>query len=147
MIIRRVEEGDAAAWESMREILWPSSPGEHADEIARFFAGDRREPAEVFLAIDDEGAAVGFAEVSIRSIAEGCDSEGVAYLEGWYVAEGKRRERIGAALVAAFEDWGREQGCSEVASDCELGNDVSAAAHRSLGFEETARLICFRKAL
>jgi aminoglycoside 6'-N-acetyltransferase I len=49
--------------------------------------------------------------------------------------------------VKAAEEWARVQGCTELASDTEIGNDVSAAAHERLGFAEVNRIICFRKAL
>lgn len=147
MLIQPVQPGDAADWERMRQTLWPSEPGEHAEEIASFFGGDRRDPAEVLLAIDDSGQPVGFAEVSIRQYAEGCSTDRVAYLEGWFVEEGWRRKGVGAALVAAVEEWGRAQGCVELASDTEIHNLVSEAAHRALGFEEVERIVCFRKRL
>jgi aminoglycoside 6'-N-acetyltransferase I len=147
MLIRLIQPSDAADWERMRQALWPSEPGEHAEEIASFFAGDRRDPAEVLLAIDGSGRAIGFAEVSIRQYAEGCDSDRVAYLEGWFVEEAQRRKRVGAALVAAVEAWGRAQGCTELASDTEIDNTGSAAAHRALGFSEVERIVCFRKDL
>jgi aminoglycoside 6'-N-acetyltransferase I len=131
----------------MRQSLWPSAPGEHAGEIAAFFGGDRSDPAEAFIALDDGGRAIGFAEVSIRPYAEGCHSGRVAYLEGWFVEEASRRQGVGATLVAAVEEWGRAQGCTELGSDAEIHNAASAAAHRSLGFTEVERIICFRKAL
>jgi hypothetical protein len=34
-----------------------------------------------------------------------------------------------------------------MASDAELNNDVSLAAHLSLGFEAVERQVCFRKSL
>jgi aminoglycoside 6'-N-acetyltransferase I len=147
MVIRPIQPEDAAAWEDMRQALWPSAPGEHAREITAFFGGARREPAEVLLAIDDGGRPVGFAEVSIRAIAEGCLSDRVAYLEGWFVVDAARREGIGAALVRAAEDWGRAQRCTELGSDTEIDNVSSAAAHRALGFTEVGRIICYRKPL
>lgn len=147
MLIRLIQPTDAADWERMREALWPAKPGEHAEEIASFFAGHRRDPAEVLLAIDDSGSVIGFAEVSIRQYAEGCSTDRVAYLEGWFVEEGWRRKGVGAALAAAVGDWGRAQGCTELASDTEIHNLVSEAAHRALGFEEVDRIVCFRKGL
>ncbi len=131
----------------MRQALWPSSENEHATAIAAFFQGDRRNPAEVFVAFDEEDQPIGFAEVSIRNYAEGCDSDRVAYLEGWYVELPARLKGVGAALVKKAEDWGRSQGCIEFGSDTEIDNPGSAAAHRSLGFSETDRIICFRKVL
>jgi len=145
--IRRVERGDAAHWERMRQTLWPSPPGEHAQEIASFFSGDRSNPAEVLVAVDDSSRAVGFAEVSIRPYAEGCCSGRVAYLEGWFVDEASRRKGVGAALLNAAEEWGRAQGCTELGSDTEICNLDSAAVHRALGFSEMERIICFRKTL
>ena len=136
MTIRTVRPEDSRAWERMREALWPSAPGEHAAEIDGFFASDRRDPAEVFLAFDDSGRAIGFADVSIRSHAEGCEPGRIAYLEGWYVEPRSRRQGVGAAMVAAAEGWALERGCSEFASDAEWDNQASAAAHRALGFED-----------
>jgi aminoglycoside 6'-N-acetyltransferase I len=131
----------------MRQRLWPSPDGEHAGEIARYFAGHVTNPADVLLAIDEAQRAVGFVELSIRPYAEGCYSGCVAYLEGWFVEEAARRSGIGRQLVTAAEAWARAQGCTEIASDAALDNAVSAAAHRSLGFEETGRIICYRKSL
>jgi aminoglycoside 6'-N-acetyltransferase I len=112
-----------------------------------FFSGERGRPAEVFVAIEVSGEAVGFAEVSIRPYAEGCYSGRVAYLEGWFVETTARGKGIGTALVTAAEDWGRARGCTELASDTELANAASASAHEALGFVEIERIICFRKAL
>lgn len=146
-IIRRVNADDAAAWLRMREALWPDETGSHAQEIQDFLAGRLNMPLEVLLAVDEEGTPLGFVELSIRAYAEDCLTDRVAYLEGWYVVPGARRQGIGAALVKAAEDWGRAQGCTEFASDALLDNDVSAAAHRALGFEETVQIRCFKKSL
>ncbi len=146
--VRGVTREDEAAWLRMRQALWPDyGSGWHATEIEQFFAGKLNMPLEVLLAVDDSGAAVGFAELNIRAYAEGCFTERVAYLEGWYVEPDARRRGVGRALVTAAEAWARALGCTEFASDAEIDNDVSAAAHRALGFEETAQIRCFRKTL
>ena len=147
MLIRTIQAADAAEWEQMRQTLWPSRPGEHGREIAAFFGGDRRDPAEVLLAVDEEGRTVGFAEVTLRSHAEGCRPGRIAYLEAWFVDEAHRRRGVGSALIAAVEAWARSEGCSELGSDTEIDNMRSAAAHRALGFDEVVRIACFRKAL
>jgi aminoglycoside 6'-N-acetyltransferase I len=147
MVIRPVHESDAEEWARLREKLWPAAPGEHASEISAFFHGNKRIAAQVFVALDESARTIAFAEVSIRSQAEGCESDRVAYLEGWFVDETHRGKGVGAALVRAVEAWGSAEGCTELASDTEIENHAGAAAHRALGFEEAGRVICFRKAL
>ena len=148
MLVRRAVPSDSSQWAALRQALWPpEEPGEHEREIAAFFAGTLHDVADVFLAIDESGRAVGFAEVSLRSHAESCHSTPVAYLEGWFVDEAVRRSGVGAALIEAVEAWGRSQGCHEMASDTELDNVISQQAHQALGFEEVDRVVCFRKFL
>ena len=71
----------------------------------------------------------------------------VGYLEGWYVADAHRREGHGAALLRAAEDWARSQGCTEMASDTWLDNEVSQRAHAALGFEVVDRVVNYKKRL
>ena len=148
MIVRPVLADDAAAWLAMRVALWPEGTAEsHGQEIERFLAGELNMPLAVLVAADDSASLVGFAELSIRPYAEDCVTDRVAYLEGWYVIPEMRGRGIGRALVVAAEDWARAQGCTEFASDAELANLDSAAAHKALGFIETVQLRCFRKDL
>ena len=151
--IRQVQPGDAARWVALRSALWPEgSPDEHAAEVAAFFGGPARPgllPEAVFVAEETGGGSrlIGFAEISRRAYAEGCDSSPVAYLEGWYVAPERRRRGIGRALVARAEAWARSVGCTEFASDALADNLVSAEAHRALGFDEVEVVRCFRKSI
>jgi aminoglycoside 6'-N-acetyltransferase I len=131
----------------MRHALWPDEGDSHAREIEDFLAGRLRQPLGVLVAVDDMGAVVGFAELSIRTYAEDCVTDRVAYLEGWYVEPQARRGGVGRALVSAAEDWGRAQGCTEFGSDALLDNAIGAAAHRAVGFDETVQIRCFRKVL
>ena len=146
--VRNARPNDAASWLRMRLALWPDgTEGEHREEIERFFAGKAREPSAVLLAENVAGDAIGFAELSIRAYAEGCQTDRVAFLEGWYVVPEARGHDVGRALVAAAEDWGRSEGCREFGSDAEADNEESAAAHRALGFTEVGLIRCFRKDL
>ena len=54
---------------------------------------------------------------------------------------------VARALVRSLESRGRAAGCSELASDAVLGNRTSHALHQALGFDETGRVVYFRKAL
>ena len=124
-----------------------SQPGEHAGEIESYFAGNLAEPVEVLLAFNERGEAIGFIELSIRAYAEGCISDRVAFIEGWYVEPAERRQGVGAALVRAAESWARSQGCSDLASDSEIDNHASIAAHLALGFADAGTIRCFKKSL
>jgi aminoglycoside 6'-N-acetyltransferase I len=146
--VRPATPADRAAWLPLRHALWPEAGlAEHAREIDDYFAGRDTLVVQVLLAETRDGRACGFVELSLRPYAEGCSSSPVAYLEGWYVAPEGRRRGAGAALIRASEGWARGRGCTEFASDALLTNDVSAAAHRALGFEEVEQIRCFRKAL
>lgn len=146
--IRTVTAADGDDWCRLRLALWPDgTAAQHRQDIDRFFAGDRREPAEVFLALAADTGAVGFAELSIRNIVDSCCTDRVAYLEGWYVEPQSRRQGIGAALIRVAEQWAARQGCTEFGSDSEIDNDVSYTAHLRAGFEETGRVRTFRKKL
>jgi aminoglycoside 6'-N-acetyltransferase I len=146
--VRPVQAGDSAAWLRLRRALWPEgSESEHAHEIAAFFGGQVSDPLAALVAADAAHGVLGFVELSIRRYAEGCATDRVAYLEGWYVVPELRREGIGTALVRAAETWARAQGCTEFASDAECSNEASAAAHAALGFAEVGHIRCFRKAL
>jgi len=146
--IRPAKAADAGDWLRMRQSLWPEDePGGHREEIDRYFGGRRREPLEVLLALDAHGAIVGFAELSIRNIVDSCSTDRVGYLEGWYVEPHMRRRGVGRALIEAAERWAMDQGCTEFGSDVLVDNEGSIAAHEALGFEETARVCCFRKDL
>ena len=152
MRIRPVTSDDAEAWATMRAALWPEgSLAEHREEVRRFLAEPREGPGtmpEAVLVAESEGAGsalVGFAEVSRRLYAEGCETSPVGFLEGWYVAPEQRRSGVGRALVAAAERWAEALGCREFASDALAENAASALAHRALGFEEVEVIRCFRK--
>jgi aminoglycoside 6'-N-acetyltransferase I len=147
LLIRPVEPADAPVWRRLRESLWPDESGAHAREIAAYFAAPRTNPLEVLLACLGSGAPVAFVELSIRPYAEGCTTDRVAFVEGWFVEPEHRGRGVGAALIAAAEEWGRASRCTELASDTQLWNDASIAAHHALGFEEVERLVCFRKSL
>lgn len=144
--IRAAQVDDAADWERLRQRLWPSAAGEHAGEIQDYFMGRHDNPAEVLLALTG-GRCVGFAEFGIRPYAEDCYSGRVAFLEGIYVELSHRRHGIAAALIRAGEDWGRRQGCTELASDSEIGNTASTGVHEKAGFTEVNRIVCYRKPL
>lgn len=131
----------------MRAALWPDGTrAEHTGDVASFFF-EENPATHCLLAVDSNDQPIGFVELSIRSYAEGCDTDRVGYLEGWYVVPAWRQQGIGRALVIASETWARQCGCTEFASDTPLSNRRSRQAHLALGFTEVERVVCFRKRL
>ncbi len=120
-VIRRAELQDLSEVAEMCHRLWPEDCAEeHARDLAPLLAGKSPGPLPmaIFVAQDPECRIVGFIEAGLRSHADGCNPiRPVGYIEGWYVAPESRRRRVGAKLVAAAEDWARDQGCLEMASD------------------------------
>ena len=91
---------------------------------------------------------IGFAQCSLRrDYVEGTSTSPVGYLEGVFIEEPYRKSGYARELLTACENWAKQQGCTEFASDCELTNDTSLAFHLAVGFEEANRIICFRKTL
>jgi aminoglycoside 6'-N-acetyltransferase I len=149
--IRLAQAVDADELVAMRVLLWPeSSPEEQQREIEVWLirGGAGTLPAVILVAEDEAGGLSGFVEVGLRSHADGCDTaQPVGYVEGWFVRDGQRGRGIGAKLMRAAEQWSREHGCLEMASDALIENQASQDAHRALGFGEVDRCVHFRKPL
>ncbi len=143
--IRRATYEDKADWLRMRQGLWPEAPIEYLD----FDLDDRLADPEyaVFVASDEDGKLVGFIEAGLREYGEGCETSPVGYIEAWYVDEHLRGQKLGKDLVRTAEQWAREKGMVEMASDTWLENETSIAAHLKLGYEEAERLVHFLRRL
>ena len=145
-IIRPVTEKDISEWFRLRKLLWDESTDEeHKAEMLDIY--EHTDSQLVLVAQLDTGKLVGFLEASIRPFVEDCHSDYVGYLEGWFVEPEFRKFGIGRRLVKGAENWARSKGCEEMASDSEIGNDLSLKAHLKLGYEETSRLVHLRKDL
>ena len=147
MGVRPIASGDLEVWCRMRRALWPdAAPAELLEEAEAYFRGARPLQA-VFLGVAPSGEPSGMLELSLRSVAEGCRTTPVFYVEGWYVLPEARRRGMGRALMAAAETWAGEGGDTEIASDALIDSLLSERAHRALGFLEVERAIHFRKDL
>ncbi|WP_043811260.1 aminoglycoside 6'-N-acetyltransferase [Rubrivivax gelatinosus] len=130
-----------ADWLHLRQALWPAADAaEHLHEMQSQLAEPERYAQ--FLARDDDGAALGLAEASIRQdYVNGTDGSPVGFLEGLYVVPEARRQGVSRPLVDAVAAWARSRGCAELASDTALDNLAGQALHERLGFEETERVV------
>ncbi len=144
--IRALRESDLSEWLRLRKMLWDETPeNDHRDEMVDII--EHPDTQCVIVADKGDGTLVGFLEVSIRPFVEDCETDHVGYLEGWFVENDARLQGIGANLVKHAENWAKQKGCSEIASDAEVGNELSLSAHTALGYGVTSRLVHLRKVL
>lgn len=144
-MICRAKREEAASAAKLAVKMWTSHTlAEMTEEFETLIANPE---CAVFLAME-AGEAIGFAQCQLRhDYVEGTESSPVGYLEGIFVEAAYRRHGLSKTLLSACEDWAKKMGCSEFASDCELGNEESLAFHLAIGFEEMNRIICFAKKL
>jgi aminoglycoside 6'-N-acetyltransferase I len=143
--VARAGAEDVADWLAMRNALWPHAAAENPDEMAAILSDAN---LVAFIARDEGDRPLGFAEASIRrDYVNGCDTSPVGFLEGIYVVESARRRGVARQLVASVAEWSREQDCRELASDAAIDNDASHQMHAALGFNETERVVYFRRLL
>ena len=138
-----VQEAKAAA--ELALILWP-------DKALETFIQEMTElimhPEAAIMLAYNAKEAVGFAQCQLRhDYVEGTSTSPVGYLEGLYVKEAFRKQGMARELTRACEEWAKEKGCREFASDCELENGESINMHLRLGFREANRVVCFTKKL
>ncbi len=144
-MIRKATIEDALSVARLAIQMWRDNTLEGLwDEMAEIISSQE---SAVFLLYDGE-EAVGFAQCQLRhDYVEGTDSSPVGYLEGIFVEEAYRNKGYAKELLKQCENWAKDMGCTEFASDCELENTGSLAFHLKMGFEEANRVICFTKRL
>lgn len=148
MPIQSATLSDIERWVELRARLWDDTTyDQHMEEVATMLA----RPSGEFVAFLDVADATGiraFAEAALRrDHVNGCETSPVAFLEGIYVRPEFRGAGIGRDLLKSVQSWAQEQGCAELASDADLGNVASHGFHSATGFEETERVVYFRKRL
>ena len=125
----------------------------HPDESAELFERELAqwtslpEPYFCFLAVSDAGEPIGMVAARVRNYAEGAPNLQAPYLEDLWVAPGHRRRGVARALLAAIEEWARQQGYGWLGSDALIDNLDSHRWHSAAGFAEVERLVVFGKDL
>jgi aminoglycoside 6'-N-acetyltransferase I len=149
LTIRMARRDDFERLVQLWNALWPEhDPREDDAELKKVFDGTASSLPLVNIVAEKGAELVGFVLSGLRSHANGCDqTRPVGFIEGWYVLDAHRRGGIGKALIAAAEDWARQLGCREMASDALVGNKLSKIAHERLGYAVANECVDFRKAL
>lgn len=136
---------DAPIIAQMALKMWTSHT---IDEMVKDFENIIGQEESVVFLLTVEHRAVGFAQCQLRhDYVEGTKSSPVGYLEGIFVEQEVRHKGYAKELLAKCEEWAKEKGCMEFASDCELDNAGSLDFHLKTGFSEANRIICFIKQL
>lgn len=139
MSIVKVEKENILDWATLCNNLWAEVTVEAMiDEFA-----NGKYQNEYLFKLNNE--YIGFISLSIRNeYVEGkINANPVGYLEGIYVKPKYRRKGIASKLVEFAKAWSLNNGCSMLASDCELDNEASRAFHKKLGFEEEGIIVHF----
>jgi aminoglycoside 6'-N-acetyltransferase I len=143
--VRIMGHDDRAEWLALRVLLWPDARAqEHANWIADMLDDH---DTWAFIAETTNGSIAGFAEVTVRKFANGCETQPVPFLEGIWVRDGFRRQKVGARMIQHIEAIFAGLGYREIGSDVLLENLESQAAHVAWGFSETERVVYYRKDL
>jgi aminoglycoside 6'-N-acetyltransferase I len=147
MIIERCTSERFEDWIRLRQALWPDDT---LEEHRRYAAStlDRPDETVAYLARDEGGNVVAFAEATLRrDYVNGCTTSPVGFLEGLYVQVPYRGRGLARLLCQTLERWAADLGCTEFASDALLHNEAGQRAHEALGFEETERVVYYVKRL
>ena len=142
-MVKKAATGDSRALAEMAVQMW----GSHTiDELeAEFIETLNDEKAAFFIKYAND-LPVGFAQCGLRTdYVEGTESSPVGYLEGVFIEADYRKSGYAKELLLACEQWAKNMGCTEFASDCELDNVGSLKFHLAMGFDEVNRIICFKK--
>ncbi|WP_294985698.1 aminoglycoside 6'-N-acetyltransferase [uncultured Fenollaria sp.] len=142
-MIREMIISDAPALAAMAIKIWDS---DDKDELEQEFIDMTHDKESTCFIKFIDAKAIGFANASLsHDYVEGCETSTVVYLEAIYVDKEYRLLGYAKDLVNRCEEWGREQGAKEFASDCILTNNDSYKFHIAIGFKEVNRIICFKK--
>ncbi|ULQ55822.1 GNAT family N-acetyltransferase [Flavihumibacter rivuli] len=118
------------------------------EEETPYYTALMNAPDELCLLAKEGDHYVGFLHLSTRKdYVEGADELPIAYIEGIYVQPHHQHKGIARRLVSAGEEWARQMGLKQLASDTEWNNTSSIAFHQQIGFHEAGRIVCFIKSL
>jgi len=143
MEIVKIDTNNFSEFVNMAHLLFPKESREHLCDIYnKAFATDRE--FGYFWQIENKFA--GIMHISIRhEYVNGTDGSPVVFIEAIYVLPQYRKMGIGKHLLKFAENFAKERGIKQIASDCYTDNAESESFHKACGFEEKERVICFAK--
>ncbi|HHX00887.1 MAG TPA: GNAT family N-acetyltransferase [Acholeplasmataceae bacterium] len=100
----------------------------------------------IFFGATFNNYLIGFIQISIRTdYVNGSTTSPVGFIEGIFVDENYRKKGIARKLVDRAVSYFKNEGIKEIASDVLIDNIDSQNFHKSIGFEEIERVVCYIK--
>jgi predicted N-acetyltransferase YhbS len=136
LTVREARGSDAEALASLlTELGYPDEPARVAARAAELAA----DAASIVLVAEDGAGVIGFVAASAMPLLH--EDGSWCRLSALAVAEGRRGEGVGRALVEAAETFARSRGCryAEVTSGDRPEREAAHLFYRALGYEEVSR--------
>ena len=142
-MVRKATKDDGRILAKMAVRMWDRHT---IEELEMEFTETLNDAKAAFFIKYVDGLPIGFAQCGLRTdYVEGTESSPVGYLEGIFVQANYRGNGYAKELLWNCENWAKQMGCAEFASDCELDNIGGLKFHIAMGFVEANRIICFKK--
>ena len=130
-------------WTDLAILLFPDTTFEEEFELHKEILESDN---EMGLLYEKDGLYVGFMHLSIRTdYVNGTETSPVVFIEAIYVLPDYRKQGIGREFLEYAEQFAKEKGIKQLASDCFTDNYLSESFHKNCGFVEKERVICFVK--
>ena len=143
MSIVHVSEKNLKEYVDLAMLLFPDEDYSEEYEMYKEAFKTDKEMGYLYQA---DNKYVGMMHLSIRSdYVNGTDTSPVLYLEAIYVLSEYRKSGIARKFIEFAEETAKQKGITQLASDCLLENHASELFHKSCGFREEERVICFVK--
>jgi len=143
MKIITVDDQNIKEFVELSHLLFPE---ETYDELLDIYSKAITSDKEMCYIYQVDDKAAGMLHLSIRSdYVNGTSTSPVVYIEGIYVLQEYRKHGVGRKFLDFAESIAKEKGIKQLASDCFIDNIASERFHKSCGFREEERVICFVK--
>lgn len=146
MTYSKITAQDLPAWISLSCELFPHVPKKELEEYCTNQISASPEHFQAFKCVNESTEIVAYIEVTLRrDYVEGSSTSPVGYIEAIYVKPEFRHQGIARKLAEIGEEWAKERGCTEMASDTESSNADSQKFHKKIGFEQAETIVHFIK--
>ena len=144
MKVVNITDHNKAEWLDMRRELYSGTiEYDFPDVEIEWILGS--DHYECLVVVDDDHEIIGFMELSLRNIVDGCVGGPVGYIEGLYLKPDQRGKGYGKHLVGEAASWFKDRGCTEMATDAEIQDTNAQEFYKRAGFKEMWHVVQFKK--